>query len=298
MKAKSSTPAAAVKWEEQPLEWPRAAGQVDQLMAALDVRRKRQRRRTVAAAAAIASAACLWFFVAHRVSAPVAPFAPDTRAIVVVPEHRTLPDGSLVELKPGAELAVNFIAGSNGPRLVALTHGMAHFQVVKNPDRPFVVSAGGVRFRAVGTAFAVSFGDATVEMLVTEGRVAVETATQGTGTVSEIAVVDAGSRVVVGTATPAAPVVARVSAADARETLAWRVPRLEFNETPLREVVRLLNAHSGRRVNLADDMLGGLEISGALRADNLEPLLEVLATTYGIVAERRGASEIVLRSGR
>jgi transmembrane sensor len=299
MKAKTGTSAASVKWEEQPLEWPRAAGQVDLLMAALEVRKKRRRRRRAAAgAAAVLTGTCLWFFTATRVPVGSAASAPGSRSIVVAPERRILADGSVVELRPGAELTVNFAAASNGPRSVALSKGEAHFQVAKDPGRPFVVSAAGVNFRAVGTAFSVGVGGAAVEMLVTEGRVAVETLTETAAAPKSVTLVDAGNRVVVETATPKSPEISAVSVAATQEKLAWRVPRLEFNETPLAEVVSLLNLHSGSRISLASASLGRVEISGALRADNLEPLLQILETTYRIEVVRRPGGEIVLKLGR
>ena len=55
-----------------------------------------------------------------------------------------------------------------GPR-----SGEAYFTVAKNPGRPFVVAAGGVGVRAVGTAFNVRLDSDAVEVLVTEGRVQV-----------------------------------------------------------------------------------------------------------------------------
>ena len=64
-------------------------------------------------------------------------------------ESRALDDGTVVELNGGAEIEVQFTAAERRLRLV---RGEAHFQVAKNPLRPFVVEAGGVAVRAVGTA--------------------------------------------------------------------------------------------------------------------------------------------------
>jgi transmembrane sensor len=59
-------------------------------------------------------------------------------------------------------------------RRVILQRGEAHFEVTKNPQRPFLVTAAGIDIRAVGTAFGVQLGTTAVEVLVTEGRVSVE----------------------------------------------------------------------------------------------------------------------------
>lgn len=74
--------------------------------------------------------------------APATKLAPS--ATTVVPQRETLPDGSLVELKPGALVSHDF-AGT--VRRVTLHQGEAHFQVTKNPARPFVVRAGNVDIR-------------------------------------------------------------------------------------------------------------------------------------------------------
>ncbi|OHE82254.1 MAG: hypothetical protein A3G75_15480, partial [Verrucomicrobia bacterium RIFCSPLOWO2_12_FULL_64_8] len=94
--------------------------------------------------------------------------------------QRVLPDGSIIDLNQGAAVAVNSTAGD---RRVRLEKGEAHFTVAKDAARPFIVTARGVDVRAVGTAFDVRMDSATVEVLVTEGRVEVSAAPSG-GTVA------------------------------------------------------------------------------------------------------------------
>jgi transmembrane sensor len=88
-------------------------------------------------------------------------------------------------------------------------------------------------------------------------------------------------------------------------TLAWRVPRLEFNATPIAEVVAMFNRHAApqgaepaARLTLADPALATLPLSGVLRADNITVLLQIMESSYGIQAERRPTGEIVLRKAR
>jgi len=286
--------AVPAKWEENPLEWPRAAGQVDLLMTAIAVRQKRQRRRRVAAGAAVLTTACLCFLASIRTGNFDAAPLPEGRALVVAPQRLVLPDGSVAELNQGAQLTIDFSASSSGARTVSLTNGEAHFQVAKFSERPFVVRVAGVNFRAVGTAFSVGLSGSSIEMLVTEGRVAVETREGISDSPKVAAVVNAGNRVVVDSSATQNLAVSPVSAVVSQQKLAWRIPRLEFSETPLSEVVGLLNQHSGKRISLATAVLGSLQISGALRADNLEPLLQILETTHRIKANRGLNDEIVL----
>ena len=98
-------------------------------------------------------------------------------------------------------------------------------------------------------------------------------------------------------ATPS-PVVSPLPAVTLKARLAWRVPQLQFSGTPLAEVVAQINTHGTTRVTLGDAALDKIEVSGVLRADNLDTLLELLAETHGIKAEKRGASDVVLTRAR
>lgn len=299
MPPESENPDAG-KWPRQPLDWVRQAGHGDRLLAALAVRQRRQRRRRRAAGLAVALA-CLVAGGALYLERPPAASEPAATGaarspLVVGPERRTLPDGTVVELRPGSEIEVGFEAAGAGPRTVTLRHGEAHFQVASNPRRPFIVSAGPARFRAVGTAFSVAIDPAAVEMIVTEGRVALVTETAEPG---PDAIVTAGQRAVVPTAPLAPPPqVTAVTPVETSERLGWRVPRLEFNETPLAEVVGLIHRHSPVRLRLIGRDLQRIEITGALRADNLDPLLRMLENHYGVRVSTLPGGEIGLESAR
>lgn len=306
-----------------PVEWTVQAGAVDDVLREMDARVRHRTRRRLAGAVGGALALLLMAGLLWRQTArPVATGDAARQGSVVVsqPERRTLPDGSVVELRNGARIAVEF---APAVRRIAILEGEAHFDVAKDPHRPFVVAAGAVEVRAVGTVFSVNRGAAGVEVLVREGRVAVErpvaapedvsgarptrdTPATPVGAEAErrpLAIVDAGNRVMIesdegDSAAPAAPVVIAVSPAELAARLAWRVPRLEFSGTPLAEAVALINRHGHARITLADAVLGDLRISGILRADNLDTLARLLEEVHGITTERRSDTEMILHRGR
>ncbi len=205
-----------------------------------------------------------------------------SKLIVSAPVRRELPDGSVVELKPGAEISVEFTPAL---RRVVLRTGEAHFTVAKNPARPFVVAFGGVEVRAVGTAFSVRAGVRAVDVLVTEGRVAVDHA-------ADHALVSAGELAVVtltASTTTSAIQVASVAAPEQGQRLAWRVPKLDFSGTPLGDVISQFNLHARLtgstmpRLELAPG-LERLQVSGTLRANDVASLLLLLKNEFAIVA--------------
>jgi transmembrane sensor len=289
------------------LDWPRHSGQVDQFLEAIGIRKRRLRRRRMQLAASGGIAVMLiagfaWHSGEPRIRRMETPPAVD--AMVSFPTRQTLPDGSVVELQSGAAIATTF---TDSVRRVVMRKGVAHFQVTTNLDRPFVVVAGTIEVRALGTGFAVDLTRETVEVLVTEGRVAVNEARGELGGAGQadatpvpvpLAVLNGGNRVVLQfAAQAAAPQVEVVTELELQERLSWRVPRLDFSGTPLAEAIPVINRHSGVRIVLADAELGKVELSGVLRADNIEPLLRMLQSNYGIEAERSGTT-IVLRNDR
>lgn len=227
---------------------------------------------------------------------------------------RVLEDGSTVELRGDSEISVAFSAGE---RRVALVRGEAFFTVAKNPERPFIVRAQGVDVRAVGTAFNVRLEAEHVEVLVTEGRVGVRgpgmelggQATEDRGPTpesnssdvrhapsSEI-LVSVGERAVVPFAPQATPQVTALDEEQIARSLAWQPRLLDFDSTPLAEVVAEFNRRNATQLVLADDALAAMPIVASVRSDNVEGFVRLLEVTGSVRAERRGG-KIFLRASR
>lgn len=210
-------------------------------------------------------------------------------------EQRTLADGSVVSLNRGASVEVQF---TSGERRVLLVQGEANFQVAKNAQRPFVVSAGGVKVRAVGTAFNVRLGRAAVEVMVTEGKVQVA-APAGPAPhapdATRLPVLEAGQSTVVPLQPhDAAPRVVTLSASEMETRLAWQPRLLDFTDTPLRDIVVEFNRRNAIRLRLGDAALQDVRLSATIRSDNVEGFVRLMESDFGMKADWR-ADEIVLR---
>ncbi|HEX2629164.1 MAG TPA: FecR domain-containing protein [Chitinophagaceae bacterium] len=81
----------------------------------------------------------------HRDGVVIAQKGTKTRTI--------LPDGSIVWLNAGSR--IEYDPSFNGQRREVKLFGEAYFDVVKNPARPFIVHAGGIDIKVLGTAFNV-----------------------------------------------------------------------------------------------------------------------------------------------
>jgi transmembrane sensor len=271
---------------EMALQWARAHGSGARIVA----RSRAQRRRTWQLRGLAAGTALGLTLLAGALVWPSRPIPPTSAAlspavVLSAPARQVLPDGSIVELREGAKIAVDFGAAV---RRVRLVEGEAHFTVAENKAVPFIVVAGGIEVRAVGTAFAVQLEPRKVEVLVTEGRVAVDRPAGSSRenslpfapgiapTPQTIAVVDAGRTIAVELETTVVPSALAISAAEQAQRLAWRVPRIELSGMPLSAALELFNRYSSIQLQLADPAHGAFKLSGILRPDNPNALLHVL----------------------
>jgi transmembrane sensor len=225
------------------------------------------------------------------------------RAEVMAPAGPlVLEDGSIVELNAGARVTAHF---SPTERRVRLESGEAHFAVTKNPVRPFIVSAGGIDVRAVGTAFNVRFGKAAVEVLVTEGKVQVDTTHETTlADISRpehaiapplVPALVARQRAILRTDRPTEPPqIATLSVGEIDRVLAWQHRMLEFNATPLTQVVQEFNRRNVVQLVIADPALEAIGISGRFRTDNIELLATLLEKQFGVRVEQSSETEMTL----
>lgn len=256
----------------------------------------------LAAAAAIAIGGIGFW----RLAGPMPEARPAGRAVAAAKTplpapcaQQLLPDGTVVELNRGAEIEIDF-AGRD--RRVRLVRGEASFAVAKDPTRPFIVAAGTVQVRAVGTAFNVRFGAQAVEVVVTEGRVSVETpagaapASTGAAVAASPTLLSRGQSTVVAltSAAPSTPV-ATLTAEQLAEKLAWQPRLLEFDDAALATVVAEFNRRNPVRLTLTDPALGAVRLSLSFRSDNVEGFVRLLEANYGVKVEPRGPGEIGLR---
>ena len=245
-------------------------------------------------AAALVLAAGMWWLAPERSNGPQRYVTAAARQ-----QQIALNDGSVVNLNVSSEVSVRL---TSNERRVTLAGGEAHFSVAHDTARPFIVTAGGVSVRAVGTAFSVRVGEAGVEVLVTEGKVELTrdaisteaaTAAPAAATASRLV---AGERAVISRAVSVANApIERVSAQSMSAAVRWHSQVMTFSDLPLGEAVVLFNRRNETQLVLSDEKLGGQKIGGTFAADQVEAFVRLLEKDGDVVAERRGAREIALR---
>jgi transmembrane sensor len=191
-----------------------------------------------------------------------------------------LDDQSTVELNTNSEVRVAF---TSELRRVELVRGEASFEVTHDTSRPFIVSAGHMAVRAVGTKFDVNRLEGAVEVIVDEGKVAI-----GSPSVLEtkrdalpmvIPRLAAGQSAI---ASGSGVELENLRQGDLARKLAWRNQMLVFDGDSLADVIAQFNRYNKRQLVIADPSLAALRIGGYFRPTNLDAFISVLQSDFGI----------------
>lgn len=176
-----------------------------------------------------------------------------------------LRDGSKVILDAATRLQVQWRLRS---RQTFLEAGRAHFDVAHAALRPFVVTAGRWKVRAVGTAFDVARSGDAADVVLYSGVVRVGRV-GGSGPSQTLM---PGQVLHAGAGSALAPQPADVAAAQA-----WHRGQSVFDRTPLREVLAQLQRYRNAPIRLRDDgALGQTLITGVIDTHDLDAWLDRL----------------------
>ena len=255
----------------------------------------------LAAAAAVAIWVLPWLF-----SQILPPDAPQVRYQTAKAEQRqvVLQDGSRMHLNTASLVDVRFSAQV---REVVLAEGEAVFDVKRDSVRPFLVRAGGVDLRALGTRFAVrNLAQGNVKVTVMEGRVAVAPRRPATDASLMPVLPDeltgrAGPDAIILRPDqqlhipPAGPVGSPKEVNVAKE-VAWLQGNLVFEAAPLREVVGEISRYVPGRIRVAEDVPDH-PITGIIQIRNPDAMLELLSQVVPVTPVKESATVTVLYAG-
>lgn len=190
-----------------------------------------------------------------------------------------LEDRSVASLNSDSHLEVSMT-----PKLrrIVLVSGEALFEVAKNPQRPFVVEAGDVFVRAVGTAFSVRRRSNGADVLVTEGVVEAWNA----GGVAGAQRISAGQQAFV--PNRAAPFSVLAAPQEVERRLAWREGNIILNNQTLAEAALEFNRYNRLKIVIADPALGSHRLVGQYRADQPEQFVDAVRALMDVRVTRSG----------
>lgn len=184
-----------------------------------------------------------------------------------------LDDGSALALNTQSVLQVKY---GGDERRIVLRRGEATFQVAHDEQRPFIVQAGDVSVRAVGTAFNVRMKPEGVEVTVTEGVVDI----LRTDDPDKVAIrrVRHNEEAVAQIEQPIE--VVRLSDAAIARRLAWQEGRLIFEGERLTAAIAEVNRYSPVRVVIDDPELAQQAFIGTFKIGDARGFAHAAAAAF------------------
>ena len=196
----------------------------------------------------------------------------------------TLPDQSLVQLNKHSQ--VQYQLNVTNKRSVVLT-GEAYFDVKHNAALPFEIAAGTVNVKVLGTAFNVNARNSdSVIVSVTRGKVKVSSMNDSTKSIY----LTAGQ----------SSCFVRNSFCEIKafplNVLSWKERTIDFEATPMTEVVKTLGNYFDTTIIL-DSKNSNQQLTVKLKEPKLDSVLELLKVMYNLKSTKNNQA-IVLKDSK
>ncbi|REA59503.1 hypothetical protein DSL64_17795 [Dyadobacter luteus] len=199
--------------------------------------------------------------------------------------HFMLPDSSRILLQAGSEVQYE---DHENERTVAL-EGEAYFDVQHKPEKPFVIRAGDITVRVVGTAFNVkAYRDQNkVTVAVTRGKVKVEKGDELLGILiqDQKIVYDAKSRN------------AETHTNEEEQDPVKR--RMEFESVSFKTIARQLEQRYGITIRFGNKELEGCPVTASFQGtETIQEILDVLTATRGATYKIENKGKLIVVEGK
>jgi len=174
--------------------------------------------------------------------------------------QQILPCGSQVTISPGSSITYPASLAGNERRVIL--KGSGYFDVKSLPDKPFIITAGPVNIKVLGTAFHVTDTDTTITIKVISGKVLVSAAAQ--------------QIIISGGETGSYLKKEKQLARDPEQR------SFHFDNEDLAVVIAILSKAYHKKIIIRDPGIASLKISSNFDNKPLDYILEVIAITLNV----------------
>jgi ferric-dicitrate binding protein FerR (iron transport regulator) len=202
----------------------------------------------------------------------------------------TLTDGSKVFLNSGSSISFPRVFDKSAREITL--DGEAFFEVTRNPQQPFIVKAGNLVTRVLGTSFNIqAFDPKDISVSVATGRV------QVTQDLNDSASKSGSPRTIY--LDPSQQVSYQnhqftVSNVEIDKIVSWKNNTLRFDETPLSTVGAILTRWYDVEISFDNNDIVNCRINGQFKGQRLEEVLRSIRYMYNIEYEIVNPNKIVL----
>lgn len=201
----------------------------------------------------------------------------------------TLSDGSIIHLNAYSQLVFpeNF---DEDKRQVTL-EGEAFFEVVPNPEKPFLVEIDGAVVEVLGTSFYVKAYDTTQAIVVgvEEGKVKVSTAG------SEI-ILQTGETVTINSTSERQAALEPDAPFDPND-LFWKSKTLVFQNEKLANVFQALEEKYQIEIESENSMIANCRLTAKFSGEDIERIIEIINTNFNLTSRNEDDHIIISGNG-
>ena len=196
-----------------------------------------------------------------------------------------LPDGSRVWLNRSS--SVRYPGTFAGDMREVYLEGEAFFDITPNAGQPFIIHANHTQTRVVGTSFGIRAIKGMDEVIVTVSTGVVNLSAEGEAGQIEIRQGEQG------VCNPEQQKLEHHTDPDPN-SLAWKTRLLVFKQTPLSQVVQVIENTYHTRI-LADSSVAGLSLTSTFDQLSLDEVLQIIGITLQVQVETKGEEILLTR---
>jgi len=213
-------------------------------------------------------------------------------------EQITMKDGSVITLNANSSVEFKVTEKSREIKL----QGMAHFEVAKNPNAPFVIKSNNNKVTVLGTGFDVqSYNGKPLQVTVNHGKVKVEKLSNST--TLESVILTKGMRVRENlNQANAADKRSQIFAVDSNvnlDAVKWESGNLIFTNTPIDDLVNAIETRYGKKLRaripqptcnatptITSDQNSDLQFTGVFKnTDEFSTVIKTIEIALGLQFE-------------
>ncbi len=199
-------------------------------------------------------------------------------------EQITMKDGSVITLNANSSVEFKVTEKSREIKL----QGMAHFEVAKNPNAPFVIESNNNKVTVLGTGFDVqSYSGKPLQVTVNHGKVKVEKLSNST--MLESVILTKGMRVRENlNQANAANKRSQIFAVDSNvnlDAVKWESGNLIFTNAPIDDVVNAIETRYSKKLQ-ASNQTSDLQFTGVFKnTDEFSTVVKTIEIALGLQFE-------------
>jgi ferric-dicitrate binding protein FerR (iron transport regulator) len=200
-------------------------------------------------------------------------------------EQITMKDGSVITLNANSSVEYKVTEKSREIKL----QGMAHFEVAKNPNAPFVIESNNNKVTVLGTGFDVqSYSGKPLQVTVNHGKVKVEKLSNSSTTLESV-ILTKGMRVRENlNQANAANKRSQIFAVDSNvnlDAVKWESGNLIFTNAPIDDVVNAIETRYSKKLQTSNQN-SDLQFTGVFKnTDEFSTVIKTIEIALGLQFE-------------